>query len=267
MKTTLLLLLLTVLPHKILYAQSRTYILVHGAWHGAWAWKKVVPLLTAGGHKALAVNLPGSGEDQTPAANITLDDCVNKVVDLALAQTGAVTLVGHWMAGVVIAQAAEKLGKEKVSKLVFVDAFMPQNGESVFALAEKARLANKGAGKPEPNPSVIEALAFSSDQKTSTVKPDFIRGLFYDDCTEEDLAFAKAHLGPQSMQCLSAPVSVTDARYGAIPKIYILCTKARDLDKSSLAHHVPIQKIHNLESSHSPFFAMPEKLAAILMEP
>ena len=224
MKNSLLLLLLTGLLQTVSQAQSKTYILIHGGWHGAWCWKKVVPLLEAKGNRVMAIDLPGHGNDKTPIGTVTLDDYVQKIVRVAKARTGPVILVGHSMAGVAIAQAAEVLGTEKVEKLVFLDAFMPKNGESVFALAGKAEAQNKSA------------------------------------------AFAKAHVSGQSMACLATPVTVTDARYGAIPKVYILCTKAKDLDKSSLTENVPIQKLYTLASSHSPFFSMPTKLVAILAE-
>ena len=266
MKTSLLLLFFAALMQTISYAQPKTYILVHGAWHGAWCWKKVVPLLEAKGNKVLAIDLPSHGNDKTPAATVTLDDYVQEVVRVANAQTSPVLLVGHSMAGIVIAQAAEVLGKEKVAKLIFLDAFMPQNGESVFALVGKAGAHNKAAGKPEPNPSLTESLILSPDKKTSIVKPDMVGPLFYHDCSAEDIAFAKAHVGSQSMACLGTPVHLTDARYGTIPKIYILCSQAKDLDKSSLAKNVPIQKTYTLSSSHSPFFSMPEHLTAILDE-
>lgn len=266
MKTTFLLLLTTVLLQTISYAQPKTYILVHGGWHGAWCWKKVVPLLKAKGNRVLAFDLPGHGDDKTPMATVTLIDYVQKIVDVANAQTGPVILVGHSMAGVAIAQAAEVLGNGKVAKLVFLDAFMPKNGESVFALAGKAEEQNKVAGKPASGPSVGESMILSDDKKTSVIKPDRVGSLFYHDCSADDVAFAKAHVGSQSMACLGTPVNVTDARYGAVPKVYILCTQAKDLDKRSLAQNVPIQKMYTLASSHSPFFSMPEKLVAILAE-
>jgi pimeloyl-ACP methyl ester carboxylesterase len=266
MKTTLFLLLITGFLQIFSQAQSKTYILVHGGWHGAWCWKKVVPLLEAKGNRVLAIDLPGHGDDKTPPATVTLNDYVRKIVAVANAQTGPVILVGHSMAGVAIAQASEVLGKEKLAKLVFLDAFMPQNGESVFALAGKAGTQNKAAGKPDPNPSVEGSMMLSDDKKTSVIMPDKISPLFYHDCSADDVAVAKAHVGPQPMACLATPVNVTEARYGVIPKVYILCAQAKDLDKSSLTKNVPIQKLYTLASSHSPFFSMPEKLVAILQE-
>ncbi|QJW89468.1 alpha/beta fold hydrolase [Spirosoma taeanense] len=264
MKIGLLLLLMAALVQTILRAQSKTYVLVHGGWQGAWCWKKVVPLLEANGNRVVAIDLPGHGDDKTSPAMVTLDDYTKKVVQVANAQTGPVILVGHSMAGVAIAQAAELLGKEKVAKLVFLDAFMPKNGESVFALAAKAEELNKAAGKPAPGPSLSQCLLLADDRMTSVVDPVRVAQLFYHDCSADDVAFAKAHIGPQPMACLGTPVHVTDAQYGAIPKVYILCTQAKDLDKRSIAKHVPIQKMYTLASSHSPFFSMPEKLVAIL---
>ncbi|GAB2516678.1 alpha/beta fold hydrolase [Spirosoma aerophilum] len=264
MKISLLLVVLTALVQTVSVAQSKTYVLVHGGWQGAWCWRKVVPLLEAKGNRVVAMDLPGHGDDKTSPAKVTLEEYTNKVVQLAKAQTGPVILVGHSMAGVIIAQAAEVLGKEKVAKLVFLDAFMPKNGESVFALAAKAEELNKAAGRPAPGPTLSQCLLLVDDKQTSRVDPDRVAQLFYHDCSADDVAFAKAHIGPQPMGCLGTPVQVTDARYGAISKVYILCSQAKDLDKRSIANNVPIEKMYTLASSHSPFFSMPEKLVAIL---
>jgi hypothetical protein len=81
---------------------------------------------------------------------------------------------------------------------------------------------------------------------------------FYHDCLPEDVAFAQAHLSWQATSALATPVRVTQAGYGAIPKVYILCNQAKDLDKSSLAENVACQKVYTLASGHSPFFSMPD---------
>ncbi|GAB3162537.1 alpha/beta fold hydrolase [Telluribacter humicola] len=181
METTFLILLFTVLLQTVSYPLPKTYILVHGAWHEAWCWKKVVLMLEANGSRVLAIDLPGHGTDKTPMATVTLNDYVQRIVASANAQTGPIILVGHSKAGVAIAQAAEVLGKEKVSKLVFLDAFMPDNGDSVFSLAGKAEAQNKAAGKPVLKPSVSESMVLSEDKKTSRIKPELVKILFYHD--------------------------------------------------------------------------------------
>lgn len=240
-------------------AQSRTYVLVHGGWQGAWCWNKVVPLLEANGHKAVAFDLPGHGKDKTIVENVTLADYVRKVVQVSNEIKGPVILVGHSMSGIIIAQAAEDLGPEKVQRLIFIDAFMPKAGESVFSLAGKAESIGDQKAQVLPN------LEMSSDKTTSSLKLDAVQNLFYEDCSEEDVAFAKKHLGKQPMAPLATAVKLTDSRYGAVPKYYILCTKAKDLDKTSIATNVPIQKLFKLESGHSPFTSMPEKLVAVMI--
>lgn len=251
---------------SISQSSNKTYMLVHGAGHGAWCWKKVVPLLEAKGYKVITLDLPSCGDDTVELANIAFDDDVKKVTDAANAVEGKVILVGHSSGGVVISQAAEFLGPEKIDKLIYLDAFLPQNGESVFSLAGKIRESNKTSvvsksDKPEP-----ELLIFSVDKKSCKWNPKLVEQIFYHDCSPKDIAFAKAHLSWQSVATLATPVHVTDSRYGIIKKYYILCTQAKDLDKSSITSNVHCEKVYKLPSSHSAFFSMPEKLVDILVE-
>ncbi len=242
---------------------DKTYILVHGAWHGAWCWYKVVPLLEAKGRKVIAIDLPGHGKDTTDPTNITLEDYVKKVVAVASEQTGQVILVGHSSGGIVISQAADELGTDKVATLVYLDAFIPKDGESVFSLVE---MVQKQLPAASNTLTIMECITPSDDGKTSVFKPEFAQQFFYADCSAEDIKFAKTNLSRQAFAPLATPAKVTDSIYGVIPKYYILCTKSKDLDKTFLSTHVPCKKVYTLPSSHSPFFSMPEKLAEILNE-
>ena len=200
-----------------------------------------------------------------PIEKITLDDDVKRVTTIANAQAGKVILVGHSSGGVVISQAAEVLGSEKVDKLVYLDAFFPQNGESVFSLAGKIN-SNIAATSSEETEVSPQPLLFSEDKKIAFWNPEIVEQLFYHDCSPEDIKFAKAHLCSQAVATLATPVNVTDQRYGMIPKFYILCTEARDMNKSSIVQNMPCQQVFELPSSHSPFFSMPERLVKILQQ-
>jgi len=241
---------------------GKTYILVHGAFHDAWCWYRVVPLLEIKGYKVVAIYLPGHGKDTANAANIGLADYVQKVVTVANEQAGQVILVGHSMAGVVISQAAEALGTGKVASLVYLDAFLPATGESVFSLA--------AAVKKQLPPSSVHSISMrdcmiiSEDRKTALFNTAMAQQFFYDDCTADDISLAKANLCVQSLAPLGTPVVLTDTIYGRVPKYYILCTKSKDLDKTFLSTHVPCKKYYTLPSSHSPYFSMPQKLVEIL---
>lgn len=243
-------------------SSDSTFILVHGGWHGAWCWNKVVPLLKAKGCKVIAPDLPGQGNDKTPPATVTLNEYVKKVVEIANEQKGKVILSGHSSGGTVIAQAAEYLSPAKVTRLVFLDAFMPLDGESVFSLVDKYQNTEDG----KKGSLLSQSMIFSDDQKTCTLNLEKVQQLLYHDCRPEDVVFAKENLGGQPIAALAMAVNLTDHSYGRIPKYYILCTDAHDFDKSKVALHVPCEKIYRLKSSHSPFFSMPDKLAEILDE-
>lgn len=244
---------------------NKTYILVHGAGHGAWSWKKVVPLLETKGYKVVTIDLSSRGNDTAQLSNITLDDDAKKVADAANAIEGKIILVGHSSGGIVISQAAELLGVEKIDKLIYLDAFLPKNGESVFSLVGKISENNNTSSTSQSNKQKPELLIFSEDKKSCQWNSGLVEQIFYHDCLPEDIAFAKAHLSWQSVATLATPVHVTDNVYGVIKKYYILCTQAKDLDKSSLTSYVHCEKVYELPSSHSPFFSMPEKLVDIFV--
>ena len=82
-------------------------VLVHGAFGGAWSWEPVIPGLEEAGHTVQALDLPGSGEDQTPVADVTLHAYADRVCE-ALASGPPAVLVGHSMGGVVVTQAAAR---------------------------------------------------------------------------------------------------------------------------------------------------------------
>ncbi|RDC66253.1 alpha/beta fold hydrolase [Adhaeribacter pallidiroseus] len=250
--------------HNAFSPSSKTYLFVHGAWHGAWCWNKVIPLVQAKEHKAIAVELPGHGPDNGRISQISLNDYVNAVVKTANDQIGPVILVGHSMAGIVIAQAAEKLGSKKVSALIYLDAFLPRNGESLFALVEATlqHLPPHASRKPY----LVENIITAEDYQTNWVNPEMAAQIFYHDCSDEDKKFALARISQEPVAPLATPLSLTDEIYGVIPKYFILCTESQDMDKTFLSTHVPCEKVYTLASSHSPFFSMPEKLVEILTE-
>ena len=108
-----------------------TYILVHGAFHGGWCYEKVVPLLEAAGHTAIAVDLPGHGDNKAPMHEVTLDAYVDHACGVIAAQSERVILVGHSLGGLTITQAAERLS-DKVAWVVYLTAVMPANGSALF---------------------------------------------------------------------------------------------------------------------------------------
>jgi pimeloyl-ACP methyl ester carboxylesterase len=119
-----------------------TFVLVHGGWHGAWCWSRVVPLLQGEGHEVVVPALTGLGERAhlaTPEVDVSTH--VRELVDLLeTSDASDVVLVGHSYSGVVVTAVAAALPK-RVSDLVLLDAFVPEEGRSIFELLPPARVA------------------------------------------------------------------------------------------------------------------------------
>ena len=234
-----------------------TFLLIHGAWHGGWCWRKVVPLLEANGHKVLAPDLPGHGNDPTPAAGVTLQRYVDRICELAGSQTAPAILVGHSMGGIAITQAAEKC-PDKIATLVYLCAFLPRNGDSLMTWASQDResLVNPSSTQPQPDATI-------------KFKLECTREAFYGNCSEEDIKFAQSRLVAQSGAPFETPVQTTAARWGRVPRYYIECARDRAITlalQREMQKQSPCRQTFLLDTDHSPFFSTPEKLAGILMQ-
>lgn len=120
-------------------AKPTTYVIVHGAWGGSWDWRGVDSLLTARGQKVHRISLSGLGERSHLAApdiglNTHIDDVVNHIEWEGLRE---VILVGHSYGGMIITGAADRL-RGRIRSLVYVDAMLPDSGESVLDIMPAA---------------------------------------------------------------------------------------------------------------------------------
>jgi pimeloyl-ACP methyl ester carboxylesterase len=128
-----------------------TFVLVPGAWHGSWAFESVTPLLEAAGHTVHALTLTGlrPGDGRATIATANLDTHVADVVNyLERTMISDVTLVGHSYAGMVITAAADRAA-DRIARLVHIDAFVPQDGDSWWSLTSDGyrRTAVQGAAE------------------------------------------------------------------------------------------------------------------------
>jgi pimeloyl-ACP methyl ester carboxylesterase len=232
-----------------------TFLLIHGAWHGGWCWRKVVPLLEAKGHRALAPDLPGHGDDRTPAASVTLKNYVTRICEVAAAQSEPVILVGHSLGGVAITQAAENC-PAKIAALVYTCAFLPRNGDSLMTWARQdpESMVNPRTMDPQPDGTIKFKLEFSRDA-------------FYANCSSEDIQFAQPRLLAQAGAPFETPVETSAERWGKIPRYYIECARDRAITlalQRAFQIHSPCRQTFSLDTDHSPFFSTPEKLVEIL---
>ena len=121
-------------------AARKTYVLIHGAWHGGWCWRRVADRLTAKGHKVFTPTLTGLGErSHLLAKGIDVSTHVTDVVNVVKWEgLKDICLVGHSYGGMPISVAAEAL-EGRIASFVFLDAFVPENGETPLDLVPPAR--------------------------------------------------------------------------------------------------------------------------------
>src|ERR1700724_4250982 len=112
-----------------------TILVAHGAWSAAWAWKKMRPLLRAAGHELLTPTYTGLGE-RAHLANpaIDLETHIRDVLGvLEFEDLRDVVLLGHSYGGMVATGVADR-ARDRVAKLIYLDAFVPQDGQSMLDL-------------------------------------------------------------------------------------------------------------------------------------
>ena len=182
-------------PHN--ESERATFVLVHGAWHGGWCWRRVADRLTANGHYVVAPTLSGVGERSHLASDaITLstqiDDVVNAIKWKDLDQ---VVLVGHSYGGMVITGVAERV-RERIAAIVYIDAVIPSDGQSFASL--RSATANQ---YPMPTVPAPPAAFFKVNDK--------------------DLAWVTSKVTPHPTKCFTEALHVSGAYQTIAKKAYI----------------------------------------------
>ncbi len=184
---------------------KKTFVMVHGAGHGGWAWRPLRDLLTAKGHAVYTPTLTGLGErSHLMSGDITLDTHISDIVNLFhWEDLRGVVLVAHSYGGWVVSGAMEHLA-ERVDALAYVDAFLPQNGERGFDLLNpvqtQAVLAAQARGevsRPGPTSAALKIQR------------------------ETDAAWVDSRITPQPIGVSMQPVRLTGARERVARKLYV----------------------------------------------
>src|SRR3989304_3920551 len=198
-----------------------TFLLVHGAWHGGWCWKKLTPLLRRADHEVFAPTLTGLGErSHLLSPQVGLATHIRDVVAvLEYEDLHGVTLVGHSSGGMVITAVADQV-PERVAHLVYLDAFVPDDGESVFDIVgpdARARFEEqaRAAGDGWRVPSFPLARWGVTD--------------------EADVRWMSPRIGPQPLAHFTQPVHLKNPGPPGFPGTYISCTMGRPAHFEAIA--------------------------------
>lgn len=234
-----------------------TFVLVHGAWHGPWQWRDIVPALEAEAHRVLTPELPGHGDDRAPVQEMTLENYARRVQEAIDRAGERVILVGHSMGGMVVTQAAE-YAAPNVAKVVYVTAFLPADGQALVELAASF----EGADNVQPSLIVDEANG------TCTLADDALVPLFYAECSEEDAAWACSMLRPEALAAFTTPVHLTEDGYGSIPRAYIECARDQAITielQRYMVERQPCETVLTIDTDHSPFLSRRQELLGHLL--
>lgn len=235
----------------------KTFILLHGSWHSAWNWHKVLPILQSRGHRAIAIDLPGMGRDKTPIQDVKFQDTVEKLCQLIDSIEGKVILVGHSKNGIMISQAAE-YRPEKIEKLIYLAAYLVPNGKTQ---AEYSQQDTEGILKPY--------VTRYPETGSHTLQPEIYKEGLYHDCDEAIVELAKLLLSHEPVESGIAPLQLSEERFGSVPRYYIECTEDRAVTpfiQRKMYTELPCKKVYQMATSHSPFFSRPKELCDILCE-
>jgi len=223
--------------------------LVPGAFHPAWIWHHVVRSLEAKGQRAIALDLPGTGENMSVAdADITLSLWADYVADQVRKAEGPEVLAGHSRGGHVIGEAAERV-PDALTGLIYVTAVISPPGVTML----------EAIGR-EPDPG----FAVTGDGRMDLLPDEVATAMFYHRCPPEDVKGALGHLYREPWTPAGTPSGVSWQRWGRVPRAYIECTDDQALDmacQQRMQARAPCDPVITLDADHSPFFCAPAALA------
>lgn len=237
-------------------AKGRTFVLIHGAWHGGWCWGPVADILRAKGHKVYAPSLTGLADrSHLLSMSINLDTHIADIVNLfKWEDIQNAVLVGHSYAGWPISGAVEKV-LPQVASIVYLDAFMPENGQkgmdlssSQFQAQLREAIAKGEAGRPVPKAEAFKIL----DPK--------------------NIPWVQAKMTPQPTGLATSPIVLTGARDKVAKKTYIRAAEYPQPNFDAALAKCKADKSWRTfefkasESGHDVMVDAPQRLAEILME-
>jgi pimeloyl-ACP methyl ester carboxylesterase len=238
------------------------FVLVHGAWHGAWCWRRVVDALQAQGHRAFAVTLTGVGDRaHLMSPLITLETHIADVANtLEAEELQQVVLAVHSYAGMIGTALADRM-PQRLKHLVYVDAVVPRPGESWSSThasaTREARIAAAGASPdysfPAPDPSVFGLAA-------------------------EDHEWVRRRQTQHPGHTYQAPLQFDPLRVAGVPRTFIDCVKPRLGTIDSIRPRVRDPnfwdgawpggggiRVVELATGHDPMVSAPAELTRLLL--
>ena len=231
------------------------FVLLHGAWHGGWAWDGVTAELEKAGHTAEAPTMPGHHPDDD-RSGIQLSDYVDAISGVLEKQSEPVVLVGHSSGGYMIQAAAPK-ASDKVAHMIFLNAFILPNGTSQFDLVP-----------PEAAEGMTAAAQASPDLCVPVIE-DFVRNTLMNGESIEDQDALLERLLPQPLALFTTGFDTAPFDALDIPRSVVFCTRDVSMPPGgylAMAEGLGDYKLVEIEGSHEALYADPATVAAGILE-
>jgi pimeloyl-ACP methyl ester carboxylesterase len=223
-----------------------TFVLVHGAWHGGWCWKKLAPLLRAAGHDVYTPTLTGLGErSHLLTRDIGLDTHIADIAAvLEYEDLRDVVLVGHSYAGMVITGVADKAAA-RIGQLVYLDALLPENGKAVVDYGRKPPPGTEDSWH-DPSPATPQQFGVTD---------------------EVDVAWMKARFSDMPRKSMLQPLQLTSDATRSVKATFILCTKGSFFEEAAeRAKQRGYRYRELLSGGHDVMVSQPKALASVLLD-
>ena len=223
-----------------------TFLVCHGAWSAGWAWAKMHPLMAARGHLLITPTLTGLGERSHLARPDTnLETHIADVLGvLKYEGLSGINLIGHSYSGMVATGVADR-ARDRISQLIYIDAFVPRDGESAFDVLPESVRAQRQAG------------ASGNGIPPGPMPPD----------TPPDVrAWCEPLRVPQPVKTFEQKLIFQNGPL-TLPRQYVYCLRKSADDRFRVFHDRARSDgwaTHEIDASHNPHLTCPETLAALL---
>ena len=230
---------------------DKTLLVCHGAWSGGWSWKRMFPLARAAGYRLVVPTYTGLGEREHLARpGIDLETHIQDIISVVkFEDLNDIVLLGHSYGGMVATGVADRIG-DRIEQLVYLDAFVPRDGQSLLDLNE--------SGRP-----MMESFAKSGDGWRVPPNPTS------PDTAEADLEWLVKRRVPMPLKCFQMKLKLQNGE-PAMPRSYIYATRITPADTfgqfAKRARSEPGWRYFEIDASHSPNVTAPEVLMKVLRE-
>ena len=233
-------------------AACKTFVLVHGAWHGGWCWRRVAAFLQKRGHNVFTPTLTGLADrSHLLRGDIDLGTHIADIVNLVRWENlDSIVLAGHSYGGFPVSGAIEQIF-DRIASVVFLDAFLPEDGQKTLDLASDFA-----------RNSMLEAITKGEIGSPAPAAARFA-------VNARDQAWVDAMLTPQPLGVSTQPIKLSGLRDRVAKKSYIRAAKYQQprFDAYFRAKKAdPSWRTYEVPCGHDVMIDMPERLAEILLE-